>query len=1147
MQPFEPIRFKHPSADFAPNSSKVRPSSHFAPPRAATWQARGPPAGSGGKAVQLKKLGWEPPAPAPPPPKRPVLLPAGPKVVVQTAAGSPRAGDGSPKSPSGPVSVLRPGQAPSPGHVAAAAAKGDRPRSPLAYQLVSNGNSRDDSAPLNAFIAPGEPLVYKSPPRLRSADPPLEPAVGTPPHRPDGVSPLDLCPRQRAPVNLRSIDLSEAVPDPDDAPVRTPRFSIPPQVTVDQGSGPQVLEGFAKNLDADAHGVDQALCYNVWAHSADVFSDAGLPTVDCTGTLFFTPSAHYGGSTLVTLTLSDNAAVVRGEVKTSLPQTFTITVRPAPIPVPRPVDWRSHHSKRGMAVAVVGDAPPAGTESPEPEPDDRWVFPPGNIHKLRVRRRLKGHQDFTLRMAFGVCALERILAPQLAQDRIALSGGGHVEITQASEESCRSALEAQEAELGSKFHTDLLPALGALAAIHFAWGAKHTKTCEQNLRRIVDIYGVECGIIDGNLDSVPRSQSNVLDPSLDADRLRRQSLDDRVHKVERYAESLMDIARFYLLTGQYSDAARSLRQSVDTIRKLHGMDHRMFVRATLHLVEVYSHQGLVQEAYDVSQQMLKAAELTYSAQDPGLAACMHLHAYCGLRAPVVLEAADGPRKKLELHLRALAVRRRACGGGPQVAESLLYCSDACAMQGLWEEAQEHAQEAVNMCRSDAAETEEDNLGMLLLAPGLLALGHACMLRSRYKGNAGALQHLEDAARTVDEVEGGQSVFALHCHFVLAAFLTCQADEGPAEGLAMLEEVAKELHEALSAEHPLVARCRVAIACGLMKQSRQLPKNERRRRDEMLRRSHALLMQSRDILNVTVGPKHQLLAFVEEILGDLARERGETPRAVEHYESARRQRGGDSSRGDRVGAPGNSGQELRLMDCHVELAAQLPSGSVDLGDEVVGRYYEMVQRCAAVYGEQDPHVVEPLQNLAELHFHRGEYDRSHHYLARALALVDSQNLHFLLGNLFRPASQLKVAEVEERNRLARERMTGAQCQLFGVLLSQIATTYEAQKRLREAESSYLQTLAAFEIAQTPAHLGVCYALDGLARLLHHQGMHGDALSYFEKAASLRSDAHPHLAEEQEESAHNIAVVDKQLRLLGYKLLRHQVPSKFPVYI
>eukprot|EP01065_Artemidia_motanka_P041205 TRINITY_DN52_c1_g1_i2.p1 TRINITY_DN52_c1_g1~~TRINITY_DN52_c1_g1_i2.p1 ORF type:complete len:1141 (+),score=375.16 TRINITY_DN52_c1_g1_i2:113-3535(+) len=1140
MRPFESIKFKHPSADFAPNSSRFRPSSKFPPRTAPTWAATTPgAAGAGGRAVQLKKqLGpaWDAArvAATHPPPKRPVLLPAGQKVRVQV--NSPRS-DASPDrarigSP-GAVSA-----SPRPGHVAAAAARGERPQSPLAYQLTAS-DARAVSP--HAFVTPGAPLAFRPP--LKSIGEPPVPVAGELPARPEGISVQELCPVKRAPPNLRSIDLSEAVPDPDDAPVATPRFSVPQSVEVGQGSGPQIIEGFARNLDADAHGVDQALCYNVWAHSADVFTENGLPTVDCTGTLFFTPSSHYGGSTLVTLTLSDNAAVAHGEVKTSLPQTFSINVTPAPVPVPRPVDWRSHQSKRGMAVAVVTDPAVAQEAEPQEVSVDRWTFPPANLHKLRSRRRVKGHQDLPLRIVIGACPLECILSPQMAQDRLALSGGGRIDVSAASEQMCRKTLEQREAEVGSKYSPELLPALGALAAIYFTWGGSSLAQCRVALSRIIDIYGVECGIVDDeDLSSVPRSTSLVPDPTLDADRLRRQSLDDKIAKTERYAEALMDLGRFHLIVGEYSDAAKAVRRALAVVRRMHGEDHRAYVRGALSLVEILCTQGLASEAFECSRKMRGAAELTFSHQDTTFCSCVHINAYCGIRAPEVLESADGPRHFLDEHRRALATRRTHDDNSTRLIESLLFTADACMLLGLWDEAQGHAQEAVDIGRMlTPGEAEAVELS---LAPACLMLSHVCMLRSRYKGVAGAVPHLEQACKAATDAEGPHSVFATYCIMVFGAFMVGQAEDGPGEGLDMLEEASKALSQRLHSHHPLLARCRAATAAALLRSAQTLTKHERRQANAMLDKCSALLHQSRDALRVSLGAKHLLVAFTDELLCDLALHRKDSAAALSHVENARAARECDSAQTDGVGAPGNSGQALRIQSIFVEMVMAL---SAPVDDAVIGRYYDMTQLCSAVYGEQDAHVVEPLQNLAELHFRRGEYDRTHHYLARALSVVDSQNMHFLLGNLFRPASQLKAAEVEERNRLASERMTPQQCQVFGILLSQIATTYEAQKRLREAESSYMQTLATFEIAQAATHLGVCYALDGLARLLHHQGMHGDALSYFEKAATLRSDAHPTLTEEQKESQWNIAVVDTQLRLLGYQLLRHQAPSKYPVYI
>eukprot|EP00756_Hemistasia_phaeocysticola_P006571 Hpha_TRINITY_DN13899_c0_g2::TRINITY_DN13899_c0_g2_i2::g.69603::m.69603 len=897
MRPFEAIRFKHPTADFAPNSSKVRPGSKLPAPRPNSWQPKQPAVGHAGRAVQLKKQlgpGWDTASPsATHPPKRPVLLPGGPKVILQGGPPSPQAVSPQrtqqPKSP-GAAAGYGPSGLPSPGRVAAAAARGERPQSPLAYQLA---DTYPGPVSPHAFISPGPPLAYR-PPGREQPEPPL-PANCAPPPRPEGLTVQELCPQRRAPPNLRQIDLGDAVPDPDAALVATPRFGIPPTVEVEQGSGPVVMEGFARNLDEDTHGADQALCFNVWAHSADVFADTGLPTVDCTGTLFFTPSAYFGGSTLVTLTLSDNAAVSRGEVKTSLPQTFTIHVRPSPVPVPRPVDWRGHSSKRGMPVAVVPE-PPAVVQAPvEPEPivpnETKWTFPPGNPHKLRTRRRVKGHQDLSFRLALGVCPLERILAPQMVQDRLALSGGGRIDVSQENAKTCSDALAKKEAEVGdNKLSPALLPPLGALAAIYFSWGGQHASRSGECLRRIVDIYGAECGITGDDLSSVPQA-SSLVDPSLDADRLRRQSLEERVGRTEQYAEALMDLGRFYLLVGDARESVRVLRIAQEVVRRVHGEDHRMFVRGAISLAESLSHLGLVTEAYDTARSMLAAAQLTYSMQDPAYAGCLHLHAYCALRAPSVIESPDALRQALDQHHSAHNTRRSGGATTGLVGESLLYIADACLQHGLWEEAGDHCQEAVDVLREAP---EDDAAASALLPAALMCLGHTSALRSRYKGPGGAQEHFEDAAVAAEVAEQEAGILTGLCRLALASFMVVQGADGPVAGTDALGECEVLLSKHLPDTHPLVARCRAARAGALLQVVRTLTKHERRKAQEALAECASLLRRSRESLQQWLCERHTLRAFVDEVLCDLALHRRQQQEALAHCNSARDEREGDVS-------------------------------------------------------------------------------------------------------------------------------------------------------------------------------------------------------------------------------------------------------------
>eukprot|EP00755_Sulcionema_specki_P013644 Sspe_Gene.54486::Locus_30073_Transcript_1_1_Confidence_1.000_Length_3492::g.54486::m.54486 len=1075
MQPFESIKFKVPHAEFAPKSSQVRPQTKH-PPRSPI----SPAAGSGGRAVQLKKL-----APAkltwPQPgndlrPQRPVLLPrkgspnrSPPKTVVVAPT--------SPKSPPPVSPTLRPG-------------------SPLTYQLAANNQP-------HAFVcSPQQAQVYKAPHKVTDDSPVSR--VQHPRVSEEGFCVEDLTPRKRTPRNLKKLDLSEAVPDPDAAPIRTPRFRLPKAVEVHQGAGPQVLERFAENLDEHEPGVDQALCYNVWAHTSEIFSETGIPTIDCQGTLFFTPSNHFGGSTIVTVTLSDNAAILGGEIKTSPPHTFTIFVHPSPIVVKKPKDWRSQTAKQKMPVALLSE------EQVSEGVGLQWIFPPGNIHKLRERQRVKGHQDKGLRQAFGFCALERIHVVQYYKDHI-MFAGGEAATESATEEQCLAELESAACP------ADQLKPLKALASITFARGGDSMLRSEEYLVRLVKVHSEMAGVTDGNFTSVKRSRSLEGDDT--------ENDDSRTQSLERLAESLVNLARYYVIVNKLEAAEGRLCVALEIIKRVHGVDHTMHLKASTTLLECHLFSGDMGKARKVASDMLSSAALLFHEQDPALATILHLHAFTFLH--------DAPKDRhtdlVQQHYKAYSLRKTHTPNSAEEVESMLFVADGLRVTGSWQEALRMAEEAAVL--SHGLDDEEHRRRLLQSAQ--LMCAHIAILTSRYKGAGGGLGYLEQAVETLpDGIDGLRGLL------VLGAFKASQ----DFQDVGLLREVEGKLLVSLPACHPLVARCRYAIGAALLRQAAGMGPREKRQQQATYKEANLMLSQAYAAAAQHLPPGHLQLVGCLEGLGDLAYAMRDWETAFEHYSEARCTL--ESRTVERIRSPGYSGIVPRLYEVLAELVVRLDK---EVGEDMVKRYQTFLELMQEAYGEYEPHNVGALQNLAELHYMRCEFDHAHHYLGRALSIVDNQNMHFLLGNLFRPSSQLKAGEVQERNRLAAERMTPLQCLLFGVLLSQEATVYEKQGKHREAESSYMQTIAAFEIAAQPQHLGVCYALDGLARLLYRQGLHGDALSYFDKAAAIRTDVYPYNTEEQEESKRNLEIIHSQVRLLGYELVRHEAPTKFPVYI
>jgi tetratricopeptide (TPR) repeat protein len=202
-----------------------------------------------------------------------------------------------------------------------------------------------------------------------------------------------------------------------------------------------------------------------------------------------------------------------------------------------------------------------------------------------------------------------------------------------------------------------------------------------------------------------------------------------------------------------------------------------------------------------------------------------------------------------------------------------------------------------------------------------------------------------------------------------------------------------------------------------------------------------------------------------------------------------------------------------------------------------------------YGETSDLVVTPLQNLAEAHYLVGDFQRAHHYLSRALKIADSVNFIFLLGNLLKPVAQLTVGDVQERNRIARDRIHTQLALRFSEILFQIAAVFDAEGgRTDEAQSTYLQSLAAQEISGVVGGLSVVQILSSLAALLYSDGHFGDALAYAEKAHSILLENFPTLRAVLDTVCELLRIVLYQLRCNGYTLLRHpDSRHRFTTYV
>ncbi len=107
----------------------------------------------------------------------------------------------------------------------------------------------------------------------------------------------------------------------------TPSFTKGPDQTVDEDAAAQTINPWATAI-SPGPGETDALTFNVSNDNNALFTAGGQPAVSPTGVLTYTPAPNANGTTIVTVTLTDDAGTpgVPGDDVTTAPQTFNITI-----------------------------------------------------------------------------------------------------------------------------------------------------------------------------------------------------------------------------------------------------------------------------------------------------------------------------------------------------------------------------------------------------------------------------------------------------------------------------------------------------------------------------------------------------------------------------------------------------------------------------------------------------------------------------------------------------------------------------------------------------------------------------------------------------------------------------------------------------
>ncbi len=125
-----------------------------------------------------------------------------------------------------------------------------------------------------------------------------------------------------------AVTVTIAVTPVNDVPV----FTAGGNQSVAYNAGPQTLNNFATGIGTGAANETQTLTFELSNTNNGLFSSQ--PTISAAGTLQYTPMPNTSGTATVTVRLRDNGGTSDGGVDLSPPQTFTLTVAPAPVNTP---------------------------------------------------------------------------------------------------------------------------------------------------------------------------------------------------------------------------------------------------------------------------------------------------------------------------------------------------------------------------------------------------------------------------------------------------------------------------------------------------------------------------------------------------------------------------------------------------------------------------------------------------------------------------------------------------------------------------------------------------------------------------------------------------------------------------------------------
>lgn len=136
-----------------------------------------------------------------------------------------------------------------------------------------------------------------------------------------------------------------------------PSFVAGPDQTVFNNAPLQNIPGWATSISAGpTNEAGQIVAFQIIGNTNSVIF-AVQPTIASNGTLTFAPAAGMTGTATITVLAQDNGGTANGGVNQSAPQSFTITVNPAPInslPTINPIGDLSINQNAGPQIVNLG-------------------------------------------------------------------------------------------------------------------------------------------------------------------------------------------------------------------------------------------------------------------------------------------------------------------------------------------------------------------------------------------------------------------------------------------------------------------------------------------------------------------------------------------------------------------------------------------------------------------------------------------------------------------------------------------------------------------------------------------------------------------------------------------------------------------------